>query len=221
MGTRWDGQRLWDSVAPWLAIWDDLSERIKDDANNKNHRFLVAAALNKRVSQGPFPFWGCPASGACETLLPRSQWQQPLLDLREFRLTDKRTPGPQSPWKLFTAGSVGSQALVGIPKLSVLVRDPRLRSFSKVWPFETGPVAPQTKLGEPIVIHAEIYPSLLKAIPQPGQVNDSGQVRALASHFFHLDLNGRLAALFGAPGEVAAGSRCCVEQEDGWILGVC
>ena len=31
-----------------------------DDENNRNNRFDVAEALNRRISGGAFPFWGCP-----------------------------------------------------------------------------------------------------------------------------------------------------------------
>lgn len=69
------------SGAPWGSTWNDLSERIQDAVDNRNNRFQVAADLNKCASGGPFPFWGCPNSVACQMLSPRSQWRQPPFNL--------------------------------------------------------------------------------------------------------------------------------------------
>jgi len=63
------------------------------------------------------------------------------------------------------------------------------------------------------VIHAEIYPSLIKASPRPGEARDSAQVRTLAEHFALRDRSGDLAADFAAPDAE-------VWREEGWILGV-
>jgi hypothetical protein len=41
-------------------------------------------------------------------------------------------------WKLFGNGSVGGQALLGIPRLSALRNDEVLEPVFRVWPFETG-----------------------------------------------------------------------------------
>jgi hypothetical protein len=208
------------SGTPWLATWKELSKLVTDDGLNRNNRFQVAAELNKRASSGPFPFWGCPASQKCAFLQPRSSWREPLKVLPEFRETEKQVGAPHSPWKMFTAGSVGSQALVGIPYLNTLVQHPHLRPFTKVWPFETGGSTPQTALGQAAIVHAEIYPSLLKVFPQQGEAKDEAQVKALASHFFELDSKGRLAALFDVPSRLDRRSRRHVEEEEGWILGV-
>ena len=32
-----------------------------DSEDNRNNRFTIAAEFNRRVSDGCFPFWGCPA----------------------------------------------------------------------------------------------------------------------------------------------------------------
>ena len=56
--------RLGLSGPPWRAVWDEIAGLITDDERNRNNRFDVADALNRRVSGGGFPFWGCPAAPA-------------------------------------------------------------------------------------------------------------------------------------------------------------
>ena len=53
--------RLGLSGPPWRAVWDEIGGLIDDSEDNCNNRFKVAAELNRRVSGGCFPFWGCPA----------------------------------------------------------------------------------------------------------------------------------------------------------------
>ena len=56
---------------PWRAAWDDLDRFVKDKADNTNNRFGVAAGINRRLTGGPFPFWGCPPKDALSTLQPK------------------------------------------------------------------------------------------------------------------------------------------------------
>ena len=58
--------------------------------------------------------------------------------LAERRLVDLHIPSAQPCWKLLGAGSVGGQALTGIPVVRALRDDPRWRDEARVWPFETG-----------------------------------------------------------------------------------
>ena len=58
-------------VPPWRAVWDEIAGLIEDGEDNRNNRFAVAAELNRRVSGGRFPFWGCPAGFRAR--LPRPQ----------------------------------------------------------------------------------------------------------------------------------------------------
>ncbi len=113
-------------------------------------------------------------------------------------------------WKLWGAGSVGSQTLTGIPVVYRLRHDSRLEAISRVWPFEVD--IPELPEGRGAVVHAEIWPSL-DAIPyQAGLVKDQAQVLALAQSLRHRDRSGTLAAIFIAPSSAAT--------EEGWILGV-
>ncbi|MCZ7662708.1 MAG: hypothetical protein M5U22_07125 [Thermoleophilia bacterium] len=127
--------------------------------------------------------------------------------------------GPKSPWQLYGAGSVGSQALLGIPRLLALRDDAVLGPLSRVWPFETAIAGEDLSAPRgPLIVHAEIYPSFIPPSPF-AEVKDAGQVRALAEHFARLDDEGQLASLFdlsALPGE----DQEAVVRVEGWILGV-
>ncbi|WP_029916992.1 hypothetical protein [Caulobacter sp. UNC358MFTsu5.1] len=208
---------------PWRAVWDQLNKMVKDKADNTNNRFGVGSELNRRLTGGPFPFWGCPPKDTLTTLQPKKAREHGPDDLPEFRHADvaAQTPkggGAASIWKLYYNGSVGGQAIVGIPAARRL-KDAR-GDAARAWPFETGfkPLTEADLEGVQVVI-AEVYPSLVKATPAPGEVKDAAQVRALAEHFAKLDEAGKLAALFGpskdAPEDVVADA----ETQEGWILG--
>jgi precorrin-8X/cobalt-precorrin-8 methylmutase len=138
--------------------------------------------------------------------------------LPEFRLVERRARGLQPVWKLYAPGAVGSQTLLGIPRVLGLREHPWLKDHLRVWPFETG----LTRLERPdpgSIIAVEIYPSLIAADPAP-VVKDAGQVAALARHFVHLDDQGRLCDLFAGDPGLDPAERHVVETEEGWILGV-
>ena len=122
----------------WRAVWDAIAARIEDHEDNSNNRFEAAAEFNREVSGGPFPFWGCPPNRHSTTLTSRKVHPFTTGTLPEYRLTDRHAEGAQSVWKLFGRGAVGSQALLGIPRIVNLRADPRFGAVSQVWPFETG-----------------------------------------------------------------------------------
>ncbi len=158
---------LGHSGAPaWRWIWDQLASRVQDQANNENNRFGVAAAFNKILTrpQSPWgPFWARPATPALEELTENCPYKAPFetvsgVRLQAHRLTELPLPRAQSVWKLYTAGSVGGQALVGIPCVAKL-RDAQATQ-AKVWPFETGFTASPLAEGA-TVLHAEIWPGVI------------------------------------------------------------
>jgi molybdopterin-guanine dinucleotide biosynthesis protein B len=152
-------------VNNWHDIWYIIHEHIADHADNTNNRFEVAAQLNTNVSR-PGPFWGHPQQHSYKTLQPTKP-QYPISGIREFRHTERNAPGRiQSPWKLLGAGSVGSQALTGIPLLYRL----RQRFNCTVWPFE-----PPTGR----IVITEIWPSLYYDHDGNG-IKDQHQVRHTA-----------------------------------------
>jgi len=127
-----------DQGPRWEQVWDLLRRLIKDDEKNRSNRFLIASGLNRQLSGMSYPFWGCPKGFTSATLSPKKFRGKPETTFPEKRLTEKRAKKTQPVWKLFGAGSVGSQSLVGIPYLSRLRCDIRLARVSQVWPFETG-----------------------------------------------------------------------------------
>lgn len=203
----------------WKGLWSYLAASVRDDEKNHSNRFAVAAAINQRL--GPdAPFWGRPASLPIEHLSPKKDVTyrgRVAGGLSEWRTVEDRLHAagkqPQSVWKLAYAGSVGSQALLGLPVVHRLRWDPRLRDVSVVWPFEVAvPIQPA---GTPLVVHAEIWPSVAPFNHESGTCPDEQQVRAVVRYWRHLERSGQLSLLFGfAPGDET------VRQEEGWILGV-
>ena len=184
-----------------LAVWDRLAEMVEDGDNNASNRWAVAARLNARFP-GTGPFWGCPAREAREGLAATAAgWGGH--GLSERRLAERRVPRAQPGWKLFGAGSVGSQALLGQARLARL----RAQVPCAVWPFEAWDEAP--------IVLAEIYPSLIHRAVRAAQgegIRDEVQVRLVARALMRLSREERLPALLDAPAEAA--------PEEGWILGL-
>lgn len=213
--------RLGLAGAPWRAVWDEIARLIADGADNRNNRFEVGAELNRRISNGRFPFWGCPVGPAREFLGPRHhQLHHDGEPLKERRLIDEWMTGAQPCWKLAYTGSVGSQALTGIPAVRALRDDPCWAAQARVWPFETGlrPPAEDTR-----IVFAEVWPSWWrdwKGTREPGEVNDRAQVRHVARVFAEADAAGRLAAVFAGDPGLTAAQRAVVEREEAWTLGV-
>ncbi|MDP3594605.1 cobalamin biosynthesis protein CbiG [Phenylobacterium sp.] len=204
---------------PWRAVWDQLDKMVKDKADNTNNRFGVGSEINRRMTGGPFPFWGCPPKDALTTLQPKRTRAHGPDDLPEFRHADLAAKGAASIWKLYYNGSVGGQAILGIPaaRRLKLARGEAV----KIWPFETGfKTLTEADLADVEVVVAEVYPSLYKAQPQPGEVKDQAQVRVTAEHFARLDETGKLGAAFTIGKTAAADVVLNAETEEGWILGV-
>lgn len=202
----------------WRAVWDQLDRMVKDKADNTNNRFGVGSELNRRLTGGPFPFWGCPPKDALTTLQPKRVRAHGPDDLPEFRHADLAAKGAASIWKLYYNGSVGGQAILGIPAVRrlKLARGEAVR----IWPFETGfkALAPGD-LDDVEAVVAEVYPSLVKVQPASGEVKDQAQVRATAEYFARLDEAGKLGGVFGPAKAMAADAVADAEREEGWILG--
>ena len=208
--------RLGLSGPPWRAVWDEIAGLVEDDEQNRNNRFDVAEALNRRVSGGGFPFWGCPVAPVRAHLQGKHHRRHDSDGLAERRLVDLYIPSAQPCWKLLGAGSVGGQALTGIPAARALRNDPRWCRHARVWPFETGLRAPE----EARVVMAEIYPSLWAVKPAADETKDAAQVRAVARFLRERDRSGELAALFAGDPGLTTAQRDQVEREEAWTLGV-
>jgi len=198
-----------------LALWDWLAARIEDGPRNRTNRFAVAAAINARLP-GIGPFWGRPA-GLDLPDLPEKGSARRGHGLPERRAVETLVRAAQPCWKLYTTGSVGSQALTGVAALARLRAE--FPGRLAVWPLEPWAEAP--------VVLAEVYPSLLAAevatacatdptIPRDRRgapIRDAAQVGLLARTLAALSGQGALAPLFAPP--------CDAERlrEEAWILG--
>jgi precorrin-8X/cobalt-precorrin-8 methylmutase len=206
---------------PWRAVWSELEHLVRDDwpTPNSSNRFEAASALNSRLAN--HAYWGRPAQQPHPHLstrrdIVRYRVAGEELGLSEWRDVERHLQGrhqyPQSIWKLLGAGSVGSQALTGIPVVSRLRRDPQMASVSQVWPFEVS--VPDPPAGQAAIVHAEIWPSYIHIAEIAGQVRDQTQVIGLALRFREEDRSGNMDDLF------AAASASAASGEEGWILGV-
>ena len=208
-------ERLSMTGLPWKQTWQAIANDLDDAPDNLNNRIDVAERLNERLSGEPFPFWGNVREEERPYLVRRGRRPHRANDLTEWRLCDERAKTTSSVWQLAGAGSVGSQALTGIPRLLQLRTDPRLAMISHIWPFETGlRHDPRSQ-----IILAEIYPSLVEPTPERNPVKDARQVRTIAAHFAALDEAGNLGALFEGDPAMTAAERTIVETEESWILG--
>jgi precorrin-8X/cobalt-precorrin-8 methylmutase len=208
--------RLGLSGPPWRAVWDEIARILHDSEENGNNRFHIAAELNRRVSNGCFPFWGRPPGFDTPFLGPKHHRAHENGGLAERRLVDLHIPSAQPCWKLLGAGSVGGQALTGIPVVRALRDDPRWIDHVRIWPFETGLQAPE----QGAVVIAEVYPSLWAVTPADGEPKDAAQVRSVARFFADSDRAGNLAALFAGDPSLTPEQRLRVETEEAWTLGV-
>lgn len=211
-------RRLGLRGTPWRALWDEIADLLRDDALNRNNRFELGAAFNRRISGGRFPFWGCPPGHLDKHLGPRHHGGHRDGELAEKRLIDKWMTGAQPCWKLAYTGSVGSQALTGIPVVRALRDDPRWSHLARIWPFETGLALPD----EARIVFAEVWPSWWRTEirPEYGPPHDKAQVCSVAEIFATHDAAGRLAAWFAGDCNLDAGQRRIVEREEAWTLGV-
>lgn len=203
---------------PWRATLDFVAREIKEKPDNTNNRFQVGAKMNRLMTGEAFPFWGCPPKDAQTMLAVKRPRDHGENDLPELRLAEAAIKGPSPIWKLYYQGSVGGQALTGLPLVKRL-KD-KLGDGLKLWPFETGwKTMTPADLDGVAVVATEIYPSLYTAKVGAGEVKDLAQVRATAEYFAALDEKGRLGPAFGPKKDQEAFADV-VTQEEGWVLGV-
>lgn len=207
---------------PWRSIRDFLLKEMKDKPDNSNNRFSLAAQMNRRISEGPFPFWGCSKKDELTTLAIKKVREHGPKDIAEFRITednlaDTRKARPQPVWKIAYAGAVGGQTLTGVPAIERLrEKFPAL----KIWPFEL-PLAKLDSegLADTRIAVVEISPTLVTPQVGASEIKDEAQVRTLAEWYAERDANGKLAALFAAEAKLTDSQKLSVTQEEGWVLG--
>ena len=202
------------------ALCARLASLITDAPDGANNRFAVAGALNREIQAacgGGFrgPFWGHPPGRRFADLRPTRPRPFPSA-VSDGRLVERRLASRriQSPWKLFTRASVGSQALMGLPAVHRLLTDPALASRARLWPFETqwtGAIARDA------IVIAELWPSLVDCRDQPYPIKDACQVAAARD--WALDRPRALArSMARPPGLTDEQEQRCREVE-GWIVG--
>jgi hypothetical protein len=196
---------------PWRATWQHLATHLTDDERNRNNRWQIAAELNERM--GELRFWGCPPRHSGPHLTTRRPAGPAARTVRRTEAALRSHTGrpPFTVWQLLGAGSVGSQALTGIPVLQRLLARDRVT----VWPLHTGLTADPCGGRPDSVVLAEVWPSTVP--PAAVLPKDRGQVVALAEHFARLDGTGALAAAFRPM--VPPDAVHSVLTEEGWVLG--
>jgi hypothetical protein len=211
---------------PWRATWSRLCDCMHDGLNNANRRFEDAVQLNKAIGSPPGPFWGHPERFHDPALTWKVSFPFTTTggqQLRELRHTErylrmrKRMPFPV--WKLAGQGAVGSQALLGIPRVAALRDDPALSAHSLVWPFETGFSVDAIADRGPFVLHAEIWPGVLEPNPESHVIPDARQVLALVEWARGRDDSGQLVAEFLPPRSLSPDQLAECAGEEGWTLG--
>ena len=68
----------------------------KIGANVGQLETMVASEINRRLTGGPFPFWGCPPRDALTTLQPKRQRAHGPDDIPEFRHAELAAKGAAS-----------------------------------------------------------------------------------------------------------------------------
>jgi hypothetical protein len=200
-----------------------MAALVEDGPDNRNNRFEVARGLNLALGQPPGPFWMAPAA-AVDRVLPLKRPSFEGRPFGEYRIVERRLRErkryPHSVWKLCGAGSVGSQALLGLAVVHRLLTEPALARRSRIWPFETRWDARLDRRAPDEIWHAEIWPSLFSLDGQRHPIKDARQVAAVRDALLAADRRGALRALLARPaGLGAADNRVCL-REEGWILGV-
>jgi precorrin-8X/cobalt-precorrin-8 methylmutase len=200
--------------ADWRALWRKIADEIEDAPDNRNNRFDLASRWNATHFSGEPRFWGRPHQHVYADLSDKKP-PAPTEAPHAFRRSEHFAKGAKSVWQLSYNGSVGSQTLLGINRLSRFLDESGHGEHISVWPFETG----FAKAFDKPVIFAEIYPSLFTLASQD-EVKDQAQVRTVAEAFARFDADGRLATLLDRPAVLSDEEVAISIAEEGWVLGI-
>lgn len=206
-----------------LEFAQSVAALLQDQDDNRSNRFEVAdhfnAIVNDPSREGPF--WGHPSSWKNQPLRylkstkPKNWCSR--TELAEFRIVENRLRSagmrPFSAWQLFGNGSVGSQALLGLPRVIELKE--LFSEASAIWPFETGWT--KSFSDEIRIVHAEFWPGLIDIDESLHRIRDAAQVKSCALWAATADASGHLSEYFD-PMASDDPDRDRAEIE-GWILG--
>jgi hypothetical protein len=203
-------------------IMKTLSDRMTDQPNNQNNRFEVAGQLNQAIGldDQEGPFWGHPPRAAYDHLnAKRPQKAMQGGEVNEYRIveTKMRKAGHRvfSIWQLFGHGSVGGQALTGLPRLWQIRSHPDLKPYSILWPFETGWQLP--KIRQPQIVFVEFWPGLISWDAKDHPIRDAAQVISAVRWAARTDEQGLLAEQFDPL--LSNDIDPQIAQQEGWIFG--
>lgn len=196
-----------------------LAELIEDGPRDRNNRFAVADALNRAIGSDAGPFWARPASVAADTV-PEKKPDFTRFPFPEWRIVERHTrqlgfPSIQSVWKLYTTGSVGSQALMGLAAIQRLNNRLANHVTDRWWPFETGWSERLDGL-----VHVECWPSLFDISAAPWPIRDQAQVAVTRDAIMAWQRDGVLASRLAAPDWLTRDDHAKVSRSEGWILGL-
>jgi hypothetical protein len=209
--------------APWRSMRDFLLKEMKDKPDNTNNRFALAARMNRLISGGPFPFWGCSKKDELTTLSVKKTREHGKGDVPEYRIAEALASAakkgrPQPVWKIAYAGAIGGQTMTGIPAIERLRENfPAL----KIWPFEVAlQKLDDETLGDTRVLVAEVLPQFHASKPEATEIRDEASVRSICEALAERDANGKLAQLFAGEAKLSDTQKATAVEEEGWILGI-
>lgn len=197
-----------------------IARHLTSDERDKNNRFEVAARFNRALSDRSGPFWGCPAAASSDDLA-MTKPPFPFPDFGEWRIAEtylkekERRHSLSSVWKLYTTGSVGSQALTGLRELALLATEADIAPRVRFWPFETD----WEKHLDGIIL-TEIWPTLRDETEYDHPIKDARQVLASRDWLLGEMAQGTVRAAFAAPLWLDSIREKICREEEGWILGV-
>lgn len=207
----------------WQTLWSNLANTIEDSPRNNSNRFDVANNLNQLANiNGGGPFWGKPVGPIYDAFqhLPRFKPHVFSDPVPEFRIVEQalRDNGhhPHSVWQLYGNGSVGSQSLMGLPRLHHLRNSNEFHQFSIVWPFETGWTCP-SQAANLRIVHVEFWPGAIPVDERLHDVRDAAQMLSTVDWAAGNDVAGTLLPYFDPlpPNDFRRDDA----QGEGWILG--
>ena len=132
--------------------------------------------MNRLMTDQPWPFWGCPPRDAQRTLTAT----KPTYDPAGLPPLHRRTEAglkTKPLWQLYGAGTVGGEAILGIPRARALLNS--LGDEAKVWPFQTGWTAlKEADVADLKALIVEVNPALVEV--RAGSARHARQPRGAA-----------------------------------------